>query len=594
VRRPRGYWKQWENVEKAILVLGRKLGHEETLPSENEMQKHGLGALPIAIEKFHGGRQAVAKRMGLRTKRRPYGRLRSNRVLTDELLDWVAQYGIPCVMPTMAQLKRTEPARFDLIAAIAEHGGPSVVAAQCRLQMQHSKKPDGYYDDFENVKREVRLCVAELQIPGQMPTPRELQKLGLKTLVGVIVTEYGGFESVAIAMGLRPTKKRWTEARVYEAVQLFVNTQGQAGIMPTGEELRCAGRSDIENAIRDHTPGPQTVADRLDLKYRGSKPNGFWSQPGNLDKELLALIRERGVIGQMPTQRQLCDWGRHDLAVAISRTPGNVPAVAARNGLGLNQKPKGYWDTFENLEREIIDFNQSGLSGAIAGFLPPRAVLLANGESGIMTAIRRHGGYSVVARRLGLLCDSDYRWRSRIEFYLAYELLRFFEFDPAQHKVQCEGRLEDVDILIPSLELIVEYDSHIYHRHPDRIRRDKRKTRKLQGAGWTVIRAREQTRKKNETQLAKIGEHDVLVPAEPAYKPIANAVLLGIVDACNVKPNGLDDYLNEESLLNEAAAVEAYCQTVLEEKMKRGKPKTLTPQRHSCVCSAETLTSVTR
>jgi len=55
-----------------------------------------------------------------------------------------------------------------------------------------------------------------------------------------------------------------------------------------------------------------------------------------------------------------------------------------------------------------------------------------------------------------------------------------------------------------SQQLIVEYDSYYWHKSADALTQDKRKTKVLEEAGWTVLRVREEP-------LPKIGSLDIQV-----------------------------------------------------------------------------------
>lgn len=46
------------------------------------------------------------------------------------------------------------------------------------------------------------------------------------------------------------------------------------------------------------------------------------------------------------------------------------------------------------------------------------------------------------------------------------------------------------DFAIPSLMLLVEIDSHTYHRFPRQLRRDRDKQRYAEAGGWKVVRVR--------------------------------------------------------------------------------------------------------
>ncbi len=130
--------------------------------------------------------------------------------------------------------------------------------------------------------------------------------------------------------------------------------------------------------------------------------------------------------------------------------------------------------------------------------------------------------------------------RSRDEIILACELLAFLTFDPNDHKLLIGERILDVDILVPDLRLVVEFDGCYWHREKQKT--DLNKTALLVQAGWQVIRAREKP-------LEALGPNDVVVP-EGESKTVADLVLLKIQDVCGVNFAGHDAYLRTKSLVN--------------------------------------------
>lgn len=131
-------------------------------------------------------------------------------------------------------------------------------------------------------------------------------------------------------------------------------------------------------------------------------------------------------------------------------------------------------------------------------------------------------------------------WHSRTEVELAFELKQFFAVDLERHKIQLadSGRRLDVDIVLPELGLIVEFDGAYWHSA--KVEEDTRKTRTLIDAGWTVLRVR-------EAPLGPVGPLDVVVHpggGRPALvKRSADAVLRQLRDVLELSPSGLDSYL---------------------------------------------------
>jgi hypothetical protein len=175
--------------------------------------------------------------------------------------------------------------------------------------------------------------------------------------------------------------------------------------MPTTNELKRFGRSDLESAIQKHG-GQQSVAERLGLNYT-QKRRGHWDDFSSVRRELLGYIEEHGTPGVMPTRNQLEKAGRGDIVNAMNKHGGSR-AVAKQMGLETTYmaNPLGYWDDFANVERELISFIEE--HGA-PGVMPTHEELAITAHGDLSSAIRKHGGIQSVAEQLGLAYKQK-RW----------------------------------------------------------------------------------------------------------------------------------------------------------------------------------------
>jgi septum formation topological specificity factor MinE len=222
--------------------------------------------------------------------------------------------------------------------------------------MANKKKPNGYWDDFSNLERELLEFIEQQATPGVMPTHEELIKAGRGDISGA--TKKYGHASVAEKLGLTYTKKQhgyWNDfANVERELLNFIEKWGSSGVMPTLEELKNAEQSSIASAINKHG-GCQAVAERLGLVY-AHKRHGYWEDFTNIKREVLAFIKEYGTSGMMPTQSELKKGGRSDLASAIQKRHSGYQSVAEQMGLTYAKKRNGYWNDFANVERELLSF----------------------------------------------------------------------------------------------------------------------------------------------------------------------------------------------------------------------------------------------
>lgn len=132
----------------------------------------------------------------------------------------------------------------------------------------------------------------------------------------------------------------------------------------------------------------------------------------------------------MPTQSELLEAGRSDLAGAIRRY-GSWKKVAEEAGLVLSSiakprslnlifctdlklrsgrmRPYMYWRNFENLRRELSEFITDSCAeprlehdDTCENVIPRASELEAAGRSDLARAIRIHGGWKAVATRLNI------------------------------------------------------------------------------------------------------------------------------------------------------------------------------------------------
>ncbi len=554
-RRPSGYWQILENVKREIDEFNLAHGTPGTMPRENHLKKIGCGSLATAIHLYFGGFQKLGVTLGYATSRNPNGMFDDFEVLKSALVMWVDAYGMPGTMPTAQQLRAAS--RNDLVIAITKHDGPQSVAARCGLEMTYEKKADGFYSEFSTLAAAIYALV-DSNDWGAMPTLRQLTLSGNAALIRPIVV-HGGFPQVAQTLGLTPNRRSpgsWTHEKIDEAVKEFLLRTQTEGVMPSGLELREAGRFDLSVAISRHGGGMAATAIRLGLDHNPKKP-GFWEGEGVIEAALLDFIEEHGTPGMMPTQEALCKAGRNDLAIAISRFGGGWGTISKRLNLQLTEMPKGHWKDFENLKAAILAFNERR---GRPGEMPMKHDLDFAEDFSLCKAIDSFGGYPAVAERLGLVAGRISLWpRSRDELIIAHELMLFVDIDLDDRKIESAIRIHDTDIVIRSLKVVIEYDSHYYHKDQEAV--DRAKTVAIQKAGWNVIRIREKP-------LGLLQATDISA-RKGQFKETCNLILERL-QTLGKEPNyGLAAYLGQPSLQNKAKC-ERYIHRILD--ARKGKP----------------------
>jgi len=123
--------------------------------------------------------------------------------------------------------------------------------------------------------------------------------------------------------------------------EFFENNKGKVDPtkMPTQTELRQGGASgSLKDAFRLHG-GTAAVAERLGLftsaKPRSEsqrRPRGYWQNFDNVQKETRELMANQGILGRLPTFKEMKASGNLALSHAFS-IHGGIQVVAERMGL---------------------------------------------------------------------------------------------------------------------------------------------------------------------------------------------------------------------------------------------------------------------
>ncbi len=399
-----GYWADFGNLERELRAFIAAHGADGVMPGTRHLRDAQRSDLIHAI-KQHGGIEAVAARLGLARPpvAKPTNYWADFGNLERELRAFIIANGAPGDMPSKRELESAQ--RKDLVHAIEKHGGIAAIAARLNLRRAQTAKPANYWADFANLEHELHAFIAAEGVAGMMPSNQALTAARRRDLVHAI-TRHGGTIAVAERLGLARSRTAkpphyWSDfANLERELRAFITAQGAAGLMPTYDTLAAAKRQDLVAAIQRHG-GTFAVAERLGLVHPvEKKPAGYWDDFAALERELAAFITAHGSPGHMPTTTELVDAGQHALRSAIQQH-GGMLAVAERLGLARPdaRKPANYWDDLANVERELRAFiARHGTPGQ----MPTSDVLYAQGCSTLAAAIGRHGGFAVVAERMGL------------------------------------------------------------------------------------------------------------------------------------------------------------------------------------------------
>ena len=150
--------------------------------------------------------------------------------------------------------------------------------------------------------------------------------------------------------------------------------------------------------------------------------------------------------------------------------------------------------------------------------------------------------------------------QSRQELTILFELASIFDgIDYSGYKTRIGKKILHLDIFIPSLSLVLEYDSYYWHK--DKVDKDIAKTQKLLSYGYRVIRIR-------ETPLIPIFEEDISFEKTVPIKQLIDTILTQIKERFTLDTylqTKLDLYLSKTDLVN-VPEMNSYIKSVLAKK----------------------------
>lgn len=215
----------------------------------------------------------------LKVPRKPPGYWNNFEVIKSDILRLNEDRGQRGVMPTANELIKL--GRGDIQKAISKHHGGFQSVAE-RLGLTYHKKRGGYWHDFENVRRELFAFIKQHGVPGRMPTKAELEAHQMGSLC-MAIDLHGGFPAVAKNLKLvlsynRKPRGYWKDSGNLKAEIATVAEQlGNPNVLPTHEELKQIGRTDLINAIASNGGWP-SVARKISFSYskQYNNPNDYF------------------------------------------------------------------------------------------------------------------------------------------------------------------------------------------------------------------------------------------------------------------------------------------------------------------------------
>lgn len=264
MRKPKGYWQEWKNVERELIPICKKLGR---FPSNRELNKYGLTTIARYLTKYYGGIEKIAKKLGYRTYDQYINRHSQGfwtlECVINEYIDLIKSHAFE-YWPSKWELIKL--GRSDLYGAIYKFGGYSkfkrLIKAKKGICLEKRKRKIKWNDKL--ICHELRNICNKL---GYFPSDGEFNQLGRVDLRGAIAKHGGAKKFANILKYQRKSEYKdikksgyWTDfsniAKELEPIIVKI------GHFPTYTELKIVGRTDIIGGLKWYG-GIFNVAEKL-------------------------------------------------------------------------------------------------------------------------------------------------------------------------------------------------------------------------------------------------------------------------------------------------------------------------------------------
>jgi hypothetical protein len=195
---PHGHYKSRDNLDIAIEDIFEKHPElEGKLPGSGWFFKNKYSTIANSIYAHHGGFREYRDSLGQKQIYKfSHGELKDWKKLKDEIDKMLENNSdLDGKLPAVKWMR--ENGYITLANSIKKwHGG--FPETRMRLGQEELKREHGYWQDFENIKRELEQIISE---QGKVPSKKDLGKIGYGGMATTIVKYHGGYSSVLERIG---------------------------------------------------------------------------------------------------------------------------------------------------------------------------------------------------------------------------------------------------------------------------------------------------------------------------------------------------------------------------------------------------------
>lgn len=234
-------------------------------------------------------------------------------------------------------------------------GGINSLREQFGLPVR--RRSDGYWgEDAQKIERRAR----EVMEAGRNLSDDSLKKAGMSGLSRAAAQHYpGGLTGLKEKMGIPVDTKPMGFWKDSANVESQAREAIESGIIFTTDSLRGARRSSLVRAISSYYPGGiGTLREKLGLP-NGPKPQGYWHNPINIESAARQALAA-GVDLKKDDLHKNDFVGLYD--AIFKHYPGRLNGLREMLGIEDSRKPEGYWQDVDNIEKEVREALNDGIS----------------------------------------------------------------------------------------------------------------------------------------------------------------------------------------------------------------------------------------
>ncbi|MBT4445960.1 hypothetical protein HOC96_01810 [archaeon] len=267
------------------------------------------------------------------------------------------------------------------------------------------RKPDGYWDDPENILREAKELLLRERL-AKLPTSSKLAEMGHSSLGFAITNNFsGGYRGIRRELGEKKIVHEigyWDDTKTIEdEARKFLEGE-KLDLLPAYNRIRTLGYGGLATAISVKYPG------RISALRKKIGSNIKEKQVEEIREAARKFLEDEG-FEILPGASTLIKLGYASLSAKIYRNyPGRIRKIRKDLGGDLNRKSKGYWTNPKNIldeARSLIDkhdlesfpgydeikkLNATGLSSAVYRYYPGGLYALRD-DLGVKELQRRPG-----------------------------------------------------------------------------------------------------------------------------------------------------------------------------------------------------------